>query len=140
MTDLLLNIVRLSARSSSALACLTGAASLAGCAATPARPLATPVVLVPSNQMSIGSVKVEERDTSVLVRGQFARRPFPPRGDLHVEAWRDQRLVTWRHASWRRYRGVFRSYFSAKLPLSPPQIDEIRISYHRSGEQEPVND
>ena len=140
MIDRLLSIVGLSARGWSALACLMGAASLAGCVAAPARPLATPVVLVPTDQMRVGSVKVEERDTSVLVSGRFARRPFPPRGDVHVEAWGSQRLVTWRHANWRRYRGVFRSYFSAKLPVSPTQIEEIRISYHRNGEQEPIND
>lgn len=140
MIDRLISAVCLAVRGSPALACLTGVALLAGCAATPKRLVATPVVLVPTDQMRVGSVKVEERDSSVLVRGQFARRPFPPRGDVHVEAWRDQRLMTWRHANWRRYRGVFRSYFSAKLPVSPTQIKEIRISYHRSGEQEPIND
>lgn len=140
MIDRLLGLVRLSVRRSSAIACLTGAASLAGCATAPARPIATAVVLVPTHEMRVGDVKVEERNSSVLVSGRFARRPFPPRGDVHVEAWGNQRLVTWRHANWRRYRGVFRSYFSAKLPVSPTQIEEVRISYHREGEQEPLND
>ena len=49
MIDRLLSIVGLSVRGWSALACLTGAASLAGCVAGPARPLATPVVLVPTD-------------------------------------------------------------------------------------------
>ena len=118
---------------------LAGALVLAGCTTTPSKRLPARIVVVPSSQMKIGAVKAFERDSSVLVRGRFARRPFPRRGYLDVEAWGAQGFLMRKHARWSRSgRLVFRSNFSATLPVPATQVQEIRISYHRRRKEEPA--
>ena len=114
-------------------AIFASAAILASCTSIPTRPLATPVVVIPSEKMRIATVRVEARDSTVLVAGRFARRPFPPDGDLIVEAWGPGGILASKKAQW--YSGkalVFRTNFSARLSVQSNEVAEIRIRFTKS--------
>lgn len=118
----------------SALTALAGLGALAGCATVPAPSVAARVVVVPSKQLEISAVRVQDNVSSVLVRGRVARRTIMPGaiwGHLHIEAWRGGERVTWADARWStlsRHR-LPTSGFGAMLAVPPAQIDEIRISH-----------
>lgn len=123
--------------------------ALSGCATAPAL-VPSRILVEPSRQLSISSVRAEDLGTSVRVFGRVARRSMmsgPVWGHLHVEAWGAQGLLAWKDTRWSQLsrRRLPTSYFGTTLPVPASQVQEIRISHvtaahRRRAQQEPVHD
>ena len=121
----------------------TGAAVLAGCAPTPTRPLAARIVVLPSRQLVISTVRAEDRATFVLVRGHVGRRGMMSGavwGHLHLEAWGAGVMLACADTRWTqlRRRRLTYSFFSAAIQAAPSQIDQIRVSHASSNDPCPA--
>jgi len=116
------------------IAVLTGTAVLAGCALTPSRPVGARIVVLPSRQLRITTIRAEDRTTFVSVRGRVARRGMmtgPVWGLLHLEAWGPQGMLACHDTNWTQLsrRRLPASFFSATIQARPSQVEEIRISH-----------
>lgn len=125
-------------RRSSAVA-WTGAAVLAGCAPTLSRPATARIVVLPSRQLTISTVRAEDRATFILVRGHVGRRAMTRGavwGHLHLEAWGGRAMLACADTLWTQWhrRGLTYSFFRAAIKAPPSQIDEIRISHASSND------
>ncbi len=123
----------------SSVVALTGAAVIAGCAPALSRPAAARIVVLPSRQLVVSTVRAEDRATFVLVRGHIGRRSMMSGevwGHLHLEAWGARRMLACADTRWSqlRRRRLTYSFFNAAIQAPPSQIDEIRISHASSND------
>lgn len=111
---------------------------LSGCATVPASPSSAKIVVAPSRSLVFSGVRAEARADGLVVRGRVGRRGLmrgPVWGHIHVEAVSGSRTVAWVDTSWSQLarRRLPASFFQARLPDTPNNIDEIRVFHMPNG-------
>ena len=114
----------------SVLACLP----LAGCAAEAHRKSEIPISFAQSRSLQFWAVHAHNSGGAIAVYGHVHRRSLmrgSVAGHLHIEAFRGGKRVALEDTRWSQLgkRRLPGGTFSAKLRVSPADVDKVRISH-----------